>query len=80
MRKQAFSYLARVGFQKIIGFLLYLIGAGFTLTYAGIVFGNCFNLVCGMVLDKSDFGKHFFRIYSEDSKRQKSKGLHNRTI
>lgn len=38
MRKQAFSYLARVGFQKIIGFLLYLIGAGFALTYAGIVY------------------------------------------
>ena len=29
-----------------------------------------------MVLNKSDFGKHFFRIYSEDSKRQESKGLH----
>lgn len=38
MKKQAFSYLARVGIQKIIGFLLYLIGAGFTLTYAGIVY------------------------------------------
>jgi len=38
MKKQAFSYLARVGFQKIIGFLLYMIGAGFTLTYAGIVY------------------------------------------
>lgn len=38
MKKQAFSYLARVGFQKIIGFLLYLIGAGFTMTYAGIVY------------------------------------------
>lgn len=38
MRKQAFSYFARVGFQKIMGFLLYLIGAGFALTYAGIVY------------------------------------------
>ena len=38
MKKQAFSYLARVGFQKIIGFLLYLIGGGFTLTYTGIVY------------------------------------------
>lgn len=38
MKKQAFSYLARVGFQKIIGFLLYLIGAGFTMTYAGMVY------------------------------------------
>lgn len=38
MKRQAFSYLTRVGFQKIIGFLLYLIGAGFTLTYAGIVY------------------------------------------
>lgn len=38
MKKQAFSYLTRVGFQKIIGFLLYLIGAGFTLTYAGIIY------------------------------------------
>ena len=34
MKKQAFSYLARVGVQKIIGFLLYLIGAEFALTYA----------------------------------------------
>lgn len=38
MKKQALSYLVRVGFQKIIGFLLYLIGAGFTLTYAGIIY------------------------------------------
>ena len=38
MREQAFSYLARVGFQKIIGFLLYLAGAGFALTSAGIVY------------------------------------------
>ena len=38
MRKQSYSYLARVGFQKIISFLLYLIGAGFTLTYAGIFY------------------------------------------
>ncbi len=38
MRKQAFSYLARVGFQKIIGFLLYLMGGEFTLTYAGIAY------------------------------------------
>lgn len=38
MRKQAFSYLARVGFQKIIGFLLYLAGAGFVLISTGIVY------------------------------------------
>ena len=38
MKKRAFSYLARVGFQKIIGFLLYLIGGGFTLIYTGIVY------------------------------------------
>lgn len=38
MKKQALSYLVRVGFQKIIAFLLYLISAGFTLTYAGIIY------------------------------------------
>ena len=38
MRKQAISYIARVLVQKIIGFLLYMIGAGFTLTYAGSIY------------------------------------------
>lgn len=38
MKKRAFSYLVRVGIQKIIGFLLYLVGAGFKLTYAGVVY------------------------------------------
>ena len=36
MEKRAFSYLARVGIQKVIGFLLYAIGAGFSITYAGL--------------------------------------------
>ena len=31
MKKQAFSFLARVGFQKIIGFLLYWIIPDFSL-------------------------------------------------
>ena len=38
MRQQAFLYLGRVCIQKIIGLLLYMIGAGFTLTYAGIIY------------------------------------------
>ena len=38
MRQQAFSYLGRVCIQKIIGLLLYMIGAGFALTYAGIIY------------------------------------------
>lgn len=39
MKKEAILYLTRVGFQKIIGFLLYLIGAELALTYdAGIVY------------------------------------------
>ena len=38
MRKQAVSYIVRVLIQKIIGFLLYMIGAGFTLTYAGSIY------------------------------------------
>lgn len=38
MRKKAFSYLARVGIQKIIGFLLYLLGANFSLTLAGGIY------------------------------------------
>ena len=38
MKKQAFFYLARIGLQKIMGFFLYAIGAGFTLTHAGIVY------------------------------------------
>ena len=131
MRKQSYSYLARVGFQKIISFLLYLIGAGFTLTYAGIFYfiylfittiiiclilfktneellakrgkintdsptwdkillfvfwilnyfavyllagmyesSEHLNLAyyCSMVLDKSNYRKLFFRIYSENPK------------
>lgn len=53
MKKQAFLYLARVGLQKMIGFLLYLIGAGFTLTYAGgIYFAYLFlaTIVIGSIL------------------------------
>ena len=38
MKKQAYLYLARVGIQKMIGFLLYLIGARFALTYAGVAY------------------------------------------
>ena len=38
MRKQAVSYIARVLVQKIIGFLLYMIGARFILTYAGSIY------------------------------------------
>ena len=38
MKKQAFFYLARVGLQKITGFFLYAIGAGFTLTRAAIIY------------------------------------------
>lgn len=38
MKKQAFTYLARVGVQKVSGLLLYLLGSGFTLTYAGGVY------------------------------------------
>ena len=38
MKKQAFMYIARVAVQKIIGFLLYLFGTGFALTYAGAVY------------------------------------------
>jgi len=38
MKKQAFMYIARVTVQKIIGFLLYLFGTGFALTYAGAVY------------------------------------------
>jgi hypothetical protein len=38
MKKQALSYLTRVGLQKIIGLFLYAIGAGFTLTRAAIIY------------------------------------------
>lgn len=38
MKKQALSYLARVMVQKIIGLALYLTGAGFIVTYAGIIY------------------------------------------
>lgn len=57
MKRQAVLYLARVGFQKIIGFLLYLIGAGFTLTYAGILyFGYLFlaTIIIGCILFKAN--------------------------
>lgn len=35
MRKQAIGYLCRVGVQKVIGLLLYLAGAGFSLSLRG---------------------------------------------
>lgn len=38
MKKQAFLYLVRICLQKVIGFLLYAVGAGFTLTHAGVVY------------------------------------------
>lgn len=38
MKKRALCYLARVGIQKLVGFLLYGIGAGFALTGAGILY------------------------------------------
>ena len=38
MTKQAFKYLAKLGIQKIIGFALYFIGTGFTVTYAGAIY------------------------------------------
>ncbi|SHJ67639.1 methyltransferase family protein [Hespellia stercorisuis] len=38
MRKKAMVYLVRVLLQKIIGFSLYLAGAGFVLTYAGSIY------------------------------------------
>lgn len=34
----AFLYLMRVGIQKVIGFLLYAVGTGFTMTYAGTLY------------------------------------------
>ena len=38
MKKQAISYIARVLVQKIIGVFLYMLGAKFTLTYAGSIY------------------------------------------
>ncbi len=38
MKKQAVAYVARVLIQKIIGAFLYIAGAGFALTYAGILY------------------------------------------
>ena len=34
----AFLYLMSVGIQKVIGFLLYAVGTGFTMTYAGTLY------------------------------------------
>ena len=50
MKKQAISYLARIGIQKIAGLFLYAMGAGFTFTRAAMIyfvylFGSTF-LIC----------------------------------
>ncbi len=41
MKKQAFSYLVRVGVQKITGLFLYTMGAGFVLTRAALIYFVC---------------------------------------
>lgn len=41
MKKQAFSYLVRVGVQKITGLFLYAMGAGFVLTRAALIYFVC---------------------------------------
>ena len=38
VKMRAFLYLMRVGIQKVIGFLLYAVGTGFTMTYAGTLY------------------------------------------
>lgn len=57
MKKRAFAYLARVGFQKGIGFLLYIVGTGFSITYAGaLYFAYLFlaTLVIGWILFRAN--------------------------
>lgn len=57
MQKQAVFYLLRVGVQKIIGFLLYLIGAGCTLTHAGMIYFSYLflaTMVIGWILFKAN--------------------------
>lgn len=57
MKKRAFFYLMRVGFQKVIGFLLYAIGTGFNMTWAGtLYFAYLFiaTLVIGGLLFKAN--------------------------
>ncbi|NLA43997.1 hypothetical protein GX865_07735 [Candidatus Saccharibacteria bacterium] len=57
MRKQAVSYIARVLVQKIIGLLLYMIGARFILTYAGsiyFIYHFIATIIISLVLFKSN--------------------------
>ena len=49
MKKQAIAYIIGVGFQKLLGFLLYLVGAGFTLTYAGGIYFVYLFLATGII-------------------------------
>lgn len=57
MKKRAFFYLVRVAFQKVTGFLLYAVGARFTMTCAGTVyFAYLFaaSFVIGWILFKAN--------------------------
>lgn len=57
MKKRAFAYLARVGVQKGIGFLLYIVGTGFSITCAGaLYFAYLFlaTLVIGWILFRAN--------------------------